>query len=331
MMIGRGLRGTYMDIPTEDIERLRREAFFASLQDGFELLGADGTILEVNDRFAEIVGRPREEIVGLRPPFPWWPAEGPQRDAVQAALRDVAGGGSGEFDLTFRRPDGRSVDVIMNANAVPAPGGGTIGVVAIMKDVSDRVVAHAEREELLASLAKERTRLAAALQRLSRLQRFTASISPRMTRGRGDRVPPFGGAGCGRRLRRRRASERDGVLERVGASGEFDPEMVPEATPVEDEGSLAEAFRTAGSLWMEPRPGWKDKEARERWAFVPLVGRGGPMGVLALCCPEDGVRRGGSEPAGDDGVAGGAGPGARASGGERGARAGSAGARPCGQ
>ncbi len=83
------------------------------------------------------------------------------------------------------------------------------------------------------------------------------------------------------------AIERGGVLERAGASGEFDPEMVPEGTPVEDEGSLAEAFRTGGSLWMEPRPGWKDKEARERWAFVPLVGRGGPMGVLALCCPED--------------------------------------------
>ena len=53
MMSARGLRGTYMDIPTEDIERLRREAFFASLQDGFELLGPDGTILEVNERFAE--------------------------------------------------------------------------------------------------------------------------------------------------------------------------------------------------------------------------------------------------------------------------------------
>ena len=276
-----------MEISTEDIERLRREAFFASLQDGFELLGADGTILEVNDRFAEIVGRPREEIVGLRAPFPWWPADGPQREAVQAALEDVTHGGSGEFDLTFRRPDGRSVDVIMNANAVPAPGGGTIGVVAIVKDVSDRVVAQAEREELLTNLAQERTRLAAALQRLSRLQRFTASISRRL---REDEVvgsllsaarDVVGASGAAV------AIERGGVLERVGASGEFDPEMMPEGTPVEDGGSLAEAFRTGGSLWMEPRPGWRDKEARERWAFVPLVGRGGPMGVLALCCPEE--------------------------------------------
>src|SRR4029077_20266130 len=119
----------------------------------------------------------------------------------------------------------------------------------------------------------------------SRLQRFTASISPRLREDEvigsllsaaRDAVGASGGAV---------AIERDGVLERVGASGEFDPEMMPEQTPAEGEGSLAEAFRTGRSLWMEPRPGWRDKEARERWAFVPLVGRGGPIGVLALCCP----------------------------------------------
>jgi PAS domain S-box-containing protein len=307
-----------MDIPTDDIEPLRsrieeleaslrnaeghllgaveaesrrgrveRDAFFASLQDGFETLDADGRILEVNDRFAEIVGRPREEIVGLRPPFPWWPPDGPQREAVQAALRDVVRGGSGEFDLTFLRPDGSTVDVILNANAVPASDGDTLGVVAIVKDVSDRVAAQAEREELLHSLTEERTRLAAAVQRLSRLQRFTASISPRLLEhdvieallsAARDAVGASGAAV---------ATEQAGTLERVGASGEFDPDMVPERTGIEEEGSLADAFRTGRSIWMDPRPGWKDEEARERWAYVPLVVRGGPVGVLALCCPED--------------------------------------------
>jgi PAS domain S-box-containing protein len=309
-----------MDIASEDVERLRsrieeletsvlaagdhlrtaveaesrrrldeREAFFASLQDGFETLDAEGAIVEVNDRFAEIVGRPREEILGLRPPFPWWPAEGPQREAVQAALRGVMRGGSGEFDLTFRRPDGRSVDVILNATSVRGDGGENLGVVAIVKDVSERVQAQAEREELLQSLAQERTRLAAAVERLSRLQRFTASISPRLhehevigsllTAAR----EAVGASGAAVAM----LVERDGVLERVGESGEFDPDMVPIETVIGDDGSLAEAFRTERSLWLESRPGWRDKEARERWAFIPLVGRGGPMGVLGLCCPEE--------------------------------------------
>ena len=85
MMSARGLRGTYMDIPTEDIERLRREAFFASLQDGFELLGPDGTIIEVNERFAELVGRPREETRRSSPPVPVVAGRG-------AATRGGAGG-----------------------------------------------------------------------------------------------------------------------------------------------------------------------------------------------------------------------------------------------
>src|SRR4029453_17834512 len=52
-------------------------SLLASLQDGFELLDGTGTILDVNERFAQIVGRSRDEIVGSRPPFPWWADEGP--------------------------------------------------------------------------------------------------------------------------------------------------------------------------------------------------------------------------------------------------------------
>src|SRR4249919_1714137 len=63
----------------ERLHLLAREAAKAavipSLQDGFEMLDVDGTIVEVNERFAEIVGWSREEIIGRRPPFPWWPAE----------------------------------------------------------------------------------------------------------------------------------------------------------------------------------------------------------------------------------------------------------------
>jgi PAS domain S-box-containing protein len=270
-------------------ERDRQEAFLASLQDGFEMLDADGTIIDVNERFAEIVGMPRDLIVGLRPPFPWWPVEGPQREALDAALDAVVHGGPGEFDLTFRRPDGRSVDVILSANEVRGSGGSRLGVVAIVKDVSDRVAAQAEREELLDSLARERAHLAAAVRRLSRLQRFTASASMRLTQTEVLDVlveaarEAVGASGAAVSF----FDERVDALERVAASGGVDPEMAPPSTPVTDEGSLAEAFRTGASLWLEPRSGGSDEAPRARWAFVPLIGRTGPMGVLALCCPED--------------------------------------------
>ncbi|HEY6651852.1 MAG TPA: PAS domain-containing protein, partial [Actinomycetota bacterium] len=96
----------------------RYAAFIASLQDGFEMMDRTGTILEVNERFAEIVGMPRDEIIGLRPPFPWWFPDGPERTRVDEAFTSVIDGGSGEFDFTFRRPNGETVDVILNANEV---------------------------------------------------------------------------------------------------------------------------------------------------------------------------------------------------------------------
>src|SRR5262245_54174204 len=85
-----------------DLERLGRsttppmEALLASLQDGFEILDPSGTIVDVNERFAEIVGRPREELIGLQTPFPWWS----ERDAprIREAMTSVLAGGSGEFD-----------------------------------------------------------------------------------------------------------------------------------------------------------------------------------------------------------------------------------------
>ena len=69
-------------------------AVLASLQDGFELLDGTGTILDANERFAQIVGRSRDEIVGLRPPFPWWADDGPEREFVEKALTSVIEGGS---------------------------------------------------------------------------------------------------------------------------------------------------------------------------------------------------------------------------------------------
>ena len=47
------------DSPAAREAKDRHAAFIASLQDGFEMMDRAGTILEVNERFAEIVGMPR--------------------------------------------------------------------------------------------------------------------------------------------------------------------------------------------------------------------------------------------------------------------------------
>ena len=264
----------------------RYAAFIASLQDGFEMMDRTGTILEVNERFAEIVGMPRDEIIGLRPPFPWWFSDGPERTRVEEALTSVIAGGSGEFDFTFRRPNGETVDVILNANEVVGSDGERLGLVAIVKDVSDRVAAQAERDELMASLAEERSQLGMVLQRLSRLQGFTAAIAERMTQteviesllsAAREAVRASGAAVI-------LLTDEDELVV-VAIDGELDPDMIPATSSPALAGDIQEAFRTGRARWLDPRPR-REGGPDDRWGFIPLVRRGGSMGVLAICCPE---------------------------------------------
>ena len=264
----------------------RHAAFIASLQDGFEMMDRSGTILDVNERFAEIVGMPRDQIIGLRPPFPWWFEEGPEREHVEEALASVIDGGSGEFDLTFRRPDGQTVDVILNANEVVGSDGEPLGLVAIVKDVSDRVAAQAERDELMETLAEERGQLGMVLQRLSRLQGFTASIAERLTQAE---VIESLLSAAREAVRASGAAvillTDDDVLAVVATDGELDPKMIPPRSSASVAGDIQEAFRTGRARWLDPRPR-SEGAPEDRWGFIPLVRRGGSMGVLAICCPE---------------------------------------------
>ncbi|MDP9300865.1 MAG: GAF domain-containing protein [Actinomycetota bacterium] len=293
LVLGSLVDVTQRDTPQERLEswdareaKDRHAAFIASLHDGFEMMDRNGMILDVNERFAEIVGMPRDEIIGLRPPFPWWFPEGPERTRVEDALQSLIRGGSGEFDFTFRRPDGGTVDVILNANEVVGSDGDRLGLVAIVKDVSDRVAAQAERDELMASLAEERSQLGKVLQRLSRLQGFTASIAERMTQAE---VIESLMSAAREAVRASGAAvillTDDDVLAVVATDGELDPDMIPATSSPAVAGDIQEAFRTGRARWLEPRPRGEGAPD-DRWGFIPLVRRGGSMGVLAICCPE---------------------------------------------
>jgi len=273
--------GQRLDSPT----RSAQEAFLASLLDGFEVLDRDGAIVEVNERFAEIVGRPREEIIGLRPPFPWWVQEGPERADVEEAIAAVLDGAPGEFDLTFIRPDEQRVHVILNATSVRDDAGNLETVIAIVKDVSERAAATTEREELIRNLSAEREQLSRVLDRMGRIQRFTATVAAPLTED--DIVDALLDAA----VDAVRASSAAAVLitddDRLvvaGRRGDPDPASVPATSSPKDHGELQETFRTCVSHWLEPRPGPEGPD--ERWGFIPIVRPGGSMGVLAVCCPE---------------------------------------------
>jgi len=101
-------------------------ALFASLPVAVSVADAHTQELRaVNEAFAELVGRPAAELVGLRPPFPWF---------VDANL-DEAGRGV-RTDALFRRPDGRSQPVEVCVQEVRDDRGDAALTLTVITDLS---------------------------------------------------------------------------------------------------------------------------------------------------------------------------------------------------
>lgn len=116
----------------------RSRALLAALQEGLMVTDARGRIIEVNEPFTAMVGIPASEVVGLTPPYPWWPPEG--RAAIAAALRDAMSSDRATFELTFMRADGARFPVLIDTSDM-LDVDGRHATVSVIRDVSELVTA----------------------------------------------------------------------------------------------------------------------------------------------------------------------------------------------
>jgi diguanylate cyclase (GGDEF)-like protein/PAS domain S-box-containing protein len=84
-------------------EGARSDAILGAMSEGFALT-RDGEIVRVNPALSAITGFAEEELLGARPPFPFWPTE--NREVNAALLARVVGAGGGSFDIELVRADG---------------------------------------------------------------------------------------------------------------------------------------------------------------------------------------------------------------------------------
>jgi signal transduction histidine kinase len=99
------------------------------------LAGADHRVIDVNRRWCELAGRPREELIGQLPPYSW---AAPEDDVI-------------------RRADGTLLPVLASTAAIPDDGAAPRAYVRTYVDMSDRKRA----EDGLAARADELERAAA--------------------------------------------------------------------------------------------------------------------------------------------------------------------------
>lgn len=110
--------------------------------DAFLRMAMDGTVIETNAAFADMLGYPAEALPGMnvRAFQPQVPSE-----EVQRKIDEVAAMGADQFELHYRRSDGAPIDVAISAKRIDGPEGPCF--VCFCRDVTDRrAMEHALRE-----------------------------------------------------------------------------------------------------------------------------------------------------------------------------------------
>ena len=118
----------------------------------------EGRLLYVNRTFCEMVGRSAESLLGLAPPFPYWPP-----DAVEAAMersqRNLAGLAPREgYETRWCHASGQLIDVMIFESPLVDAGGRQIGWMGSIIDITARKRLE-ERERHQAEAMTQQARL----------------------------------------------------------------------------------------------------------------------------------------------------------------------------
>lgn len=111
-------------------------AMLASMQDGLSILDTEGVHLYVNDAFCDMLGFKREELLGTKPPHPYWPVD--ELANINAAFQRTLDADVDNFELMFQRKDGSRIEVIVAPAVLRDEHGKTLAYFATIKDISER-------------------------------------------------------------------------------------------------------------------------------------------------------------------------------------------------
>ncbi len=139
--------------------RIFSEKLLESMKDGFCITDESGLHLDVNNSLCNITEYDKDELVGKRPPYPYWPEE--ELGNINQAFKKIQKGYKEDIELTFKRKSGERFPVIVSPSQVKNNQGALIANFVTVKDISELKKVEAELEihkENLEGLVKERTK-----------------------------------------------------------------------------------------------------------------------------------------------------------------------------
>ncbi len=128
--------------------RLQRDhatAIISAMHEGYAFT-VDGEMKEVNGALSTITGFSRDQLVGARPPYPFWAPE--TIDEMEEVRQRVKEEDGGVFEVTCMRADGERFEAELRVQPARDGDGITIGFVSTMRDVSIQNRQHRELERM---------------------------------------------------------------------------------------------------------------------------------------------------------------------------------------
>jgi two-component system sensor histidine kinase DctS len=114
-----------------------RQAMEDSALVGLRARDADGRLLYVNRTFCDMVGLSAEDLIGRRPPMPYWPADALEELTARNRL-NLAGHAPREgFEARWRHADGRTLEVKVFESPLVDAAGRQIGWMGSIIDITN--------------------------------------------------------------------------------------------------------------------------------------------------------------------------------------------------
>lgn len=115
-----------------------RSAMENSLVTGMRARDLEGRITYVNPAFCRMVGMPAEELLGRKPPMPWWAPESIE-DYEERFSQVMAGTVTPQgYETVFQRADGERFPVLIFESPLVDDSGKQTGWMGSILDISDR-------------------------------------------------------------------------------------------------------------------------------------------------------------------------------------------------
>lgn len=163
----------YIGAAVDITERKRAEDDYRALYDRTPVMmhsiDPDGRLVSVSDRWCEVMGYAREEVLGRRT-VEFLDEESARRAESEVLPEFFRTGRLQDVPYRFRAKSGRPVDVLLSATSERDERGRVTRSLAVLVDVTERLKAEAEVRRLTAELeerVRQRTALLAAQQEAS--------------------------------------------------------------------------------------------------------------------------------------------------------------------